>query len=53
MIALHFAYNSELIAIAKRLKFKWSNSNKFWYKQPATGDRQILEKEFEGVANID
>jgi len=53
VIALHFAYNSELIAIAKRLKFKWSNSNKFWYKQPATGDRQILEKEFEGVANID
>jgi len=42
-----------LIAIAKRLKFKWSNSNKFWFKNPSNDDRQILEKGFEGIAKID
>lgn len=53
MLALRFEYNPELIAIAKQFKFKWSNSNKFWYKTPSHDDRNILEMGYEGVAKIE
>jgi site-specific recombinase XerD len=53
VIALQFDHNHELIAIAKLLNFKWSKSNKFWYKATSNDNRLNLEQGYGGIAKIE